>query len=213
MTDNLDTGANAGVVPPQPRRRWYQRFRPAFLQHENRAAWMRFGRKYDAHVYMIVVAIGLPCMALIVRNHQVKVLIACIWYAWAPLLYFYFEGMEMNAQILQYGLLRQQDSDYQRKTMFYPYFGALFAFVAWLLVDAMFVAADLASTWQSQSFGSIMATIFASPWVTPLRYGFVEWAILIHTIIVAALAISVYYPLMSNFLQATAGQKRFEERV
>jgi hypothetical protein len=174
---------------------------------------MNFGRTYDAHVYALLVAAGVPLMAALVHGTQAKLLIACIWFAVVPVLYLWLEGMEINAQIAKYGLLRQQDSDYQREAMYYPYYGVAFAFVMWLLVDAIVTTIALSESWHSHTFVSMVGVILGSPLVTPLRYGIIEWLILVHTLMVGKFAILVYYPLMTNFLQATAGQKRFEERV
>ena len=160
-------------------------------------------RKYDAHFYAIVVALGIPLMSWVITDFYTKLVIACIWFALAPLLYFWLEGMEINSQIKRFGLLDQEESDRQRRTMYYLYFGVVFALVVWLIGVAVHIAAN----W-SPSEG--LALVLRSPLDTPNHYGPIEWAILIHTFVVAYLSIDVYYPLISNFLQATAGQRRFE---
>jgi hypothetical protein len=193
--------------PPRRRRldvmneffaRWYRRF-----HHPDGPK--RY-RRY-AHAYAIAVAIGVPLMTLCIDDFYLKLAIAALWCGIVPTRLFWLEGNEIVAQIRKYGLLDQEESDYQRKAMMWPYYGVIFAFVLWLIVLIGYIVVD----WSQAGFVAHVQYIALSVFHTPLRYGFIEWGILVQTLWVTYHCIDINYPLISDFLQATAGQRRIEE--
>ena len=83
----------------------------------------------------------------------------------------------------------------------------IFAFVVWLLGLVIYVSVD----WPRAGGFANTRFVLTSPLNTPMYYGFVEWGILLHTALVAYVSIDFFYPLMTNYLQATAGQRRIEK--
>ncbi len=166
-------------------------------------------RKHQAQLYGLAVAVGVPLMGWLVHDLQTKLLIACLWFALAPNQLFWMEGMGIDSQIKRYGLLDQEESDYQRKAMYSPYFGVILAVVIWIVS----IAAYIPLYWPSAGWWADTRYVFASFTNTPVHYGLVEWGILAHTVLIGYQCIDVYYPLISNFLQATAGQRRLEKET
>ena len=209
MSDQPSQASTARTSPIQAvHHSWFKRAYHR-LHDFDHATFMARSRKYDAHLYFIVVALGVPLMGWLLVDFFVKLVIACVWFAVVPALYFWLEGMEINTQIRKYGLLDQEESDRQRKTMYFLYFGAVVAFVVWVVAIAVYIAAR----WPHSDWWTNAQHMFRAAFNTPVHYGVVEWGILAHTVLIAYLTIDVYFPLISNFLQATAGQKRVEKET
>jgi hypothetical protein len=102
-------------------------------------------------------------------------------------LYWFTETSQITAQMKLEGLLDIDATERQRRRMMLPYWGVAVAFVLW-----------------------IIARVARVPGYE-LHYGIVEFSILVFTAVNASGCINVVYPLLSEFLQATATQKRFEK--
>jgi hypothetical protein len=148
---------------------------------------MLFLGSWDALFYMLATAIVVPLMGTqgVHMEYGVKLIIAMVWFALTPL-YWYIEVSEITAQIALHGLLNTDRTEHQRKTMMLPYWGVTFAIVLWIVAKA------------------------SGGFYIEINYGWIEWLILFHTFLNALLSINVLYPLVSNYLQATSAQRRFE---
>lgn len=171
--------------------------------------WGKVAQRYNSQVYALIIALGVPLMGWLVDDFYTKLVIASWWFALASLIYFWTEGREILDQIEEVGLIDQQQSDAQRRTMYALYFGVIAAIVIWVVVVAVYTG----SHWPGTGWRDNTLSIFRSAVNTPLHYGIIEWALLVHTILVARWTTHILYALISAFLQATAGQRRLERQV
>lgn len=233
----IEPGATAPTVTveePRPRF-WHRKHWRSFRQRspEDRAAFMVFARRYDAQIWMLIVAIGLPLMGWLVRDftlpsttivitsYETKITIAALWFAFTHY-YWPLELDEIRAQIKEYGLLDVEESDYQRSTMQSLYYGIVGAVVVWVVVLAIhitvfFVPVFFMSQWPGEGWldGLWAMTEFVlwSWYTTPVFYGLVEVAILYHTFKVGRGSIASIWPLISIIQQALASQMRRETKA
>ncbi|MDB5187694.1 MAG: hypothetical protein JWO50_214 [Candidatus Kaiserbacteria bacterium] len=149
---------------------------------------MLFLGSWDALIYAIAVAILVPVMGMEYFHifFLIKLMIALLWFAFVPMIYWYIEVSEITAQIALNGILNTDQTEHQRRSMMLPYWGVTFAFVIWIVAKV--------------SNGAYI----------DIRYGWIEWMILALTLLNTLLTINVLYPLVSNYLQATSSQRRFE---
>ncbi len=167
----------------------------------------QFAEKYDSHIYAMFVAFGVPLLALLVHDFWTKVAIVAVWFAVAPISYFWLEGMEIVHQILKFGMLNQEQSDRQRRTMYDVYYGVAMACVIWFIAYAFYVGSHSA---EYSGFWGLIVFTFISVGNAPLHYGVIEWGTLIETTIVARVTVHVFFAIITAFLHATGGQQRYE---
>ena len=99
-------------------------------------------------------------------------------------LYWFIEVFEIITEIKKNGLLDIEERNAQKQTMQLLYWGAAVAIFIWGLL------------WARGDGGP--------------SYGWIEWLIIIHTLVLAKLSIEVIYPLIDNYLQSTSAQRRVE---
>lgn len=145
--------------------------------------WWHLGQ-WDAQVYGALVGLGVPAMGFFIEDHTAKLIIVAALFGLTPF-YWFLELAEIRVQIQLHGLLSAEETSHQRQTMMFPIYGIILALVIW-------------------GFGIV------GGWRGP-SYEAAEWAILIHTAIVSWSVIHIMFPLIDNYLQATSGQRRFEE--
>ncbi|HEY4517102.1 MAG TPA: hypothetical protein VJG64_04120 [Candidatus Paceibacterota bacterium] len=161
-----------------------------FSRHERREAMVTFfveAGASDAQSYGAIVALIVPILGLLDPSLEIRLFAAAIFFAIGHV-YWWIEAGWITAEIQRHGVLDTNDVSYQRRTMYWLYYGVIFAVVVWLLS---------------------MVGWFAGGW-PHLHYGLVEWVILIHTIMVGRGAIGTINHLFDQYLQATAAQKRYE---
>jgi hypothetical protein len=142
--------------------------------------------KADAWIYALMVAIMIPIMGYLRLELFFDMTIAIVWLFVTSILYWWIELGEITAQIKLFGLLDTDRTEQQRRSMMLPYWGATIAVVLWII------------SWASDG-----------RWMS-LRYDFIEWMLIVHTVLMAMFSINVIYPLVSNYLQATSMQRRVE---
>lgn len=140
--------------------------------------------QWDAQLYGALVGLGVPAMGFFIEDHIAKLIVAAALFGLTPF-YWFLELAEIRAQIHMHGLLSAEETSHQRQTMYWPVYGIILAVVIW-------------------GFGIV------GKWSGP-SYGIAEWVILAHTAIVSWSVIHIMFPLIDNYLQATSGQRRFEE--
>lgn len=182
---------------------------PRFTWWLNPESWEHFLQRYNSQIYALVVAFGVPLIAWLIDDFFVNLAIVAGWFGVAPLVYFWTEGREILGQIEKYGLLDQQKSDAQRRTMYALYFGVIGAVVVWIVVVAIYAG----NHWPDGDWREKALSIFRAMRDTPLHYGILEWMLLLHTMVVARFTTHILYAIISAFLQATAGQRRLERTV
>ena len=182
-----------------------------------------FWRRYDAQLYGLVVAIGVPLVGLLVQDFtvpftsiivssfEVKVTLAAAWFAMTHA-YWTWELDEIRVQIKKYGLLDVEESDCQRRTMMSLYYGVIAAGIIWVVVFAIHITTYIFRDWTG-NLGDLFLFLVWSWYTTPVFYGIVELAILYHTYRVGAGSIGKIYPLITIIQQALAGQLRRETRA
>jgi hypothetical protein len=177
-----------------------QRFRAPFTLRspEGRETFMEHLAVWDAPAFAIIVAIGVPLMGWIAdsyfAHYGVRMSIATVWFALTGI-YWYIEVREILAQIRKYGVLQRDESDAQRSSMQSLYWGALVAFLCWLIPVIVY--------WATYLVGD--RPINAIPY-----YGVVEWGIIVHTVLTGRYSIKAIYALISEFQEALATQRRRE---
>lgn len=139
--------------------------------------------KWDAPIYAALVAVGIPLMSIFVQDLGAKVVVGFGFLSLTPF-YWWIELGELKSQIAMRGLLDPREIDSQRKSMQLLYWGVALAFVIWCF--------GLVGGWRHPS------------------YGIIEWFLLVHTLAVGWSTMSIIYPLMDEYLQATSAQRRFE---
>lgn len=206
------TGAPAPVKPRFWRRFSFRHF--GLRQYETRTGkphtWGRLFQIYDAQMYGLAVALGVPLMGWLITDvywqgglkfsstgYAVKVTIAAIWFA-VTHAYWPIEVGEITDQVEANGLINVRESDNQRRTMYSLYFGVLFALGVWIVCLLWHVFSLL--------------NLPEARWVGPV-YGPVEIGILLHTWRVGRSTTSSLYGMISSFQQALAGQMRRETKA
>lgn len=142
--------------------------------------------RFDSEVYAVLVALGVPILGWAYPGDMLiyKWIGVSVWFG-VTTLYWMTQGMEILSQIRLYGLLDQEESDHQRTSMQFPFWGVAIAIAYWGIA-------------------------WAGNWRYAPSYGFAEWGVLAHTVVLSFQAIKVYWPLMTDYLQATAPQRRVE---
>ena len=135
--------------------------------------------------YALVIAIGVPMLGYMSPIQEYRYL-ALSFFILVGLLYWFAETSQITAQIRLEGLLDIDTTERQRRQMMLPYWGVAFAVVLWIVMRVARLPGY------------------------ELHYGFVEFFVLVFTAINANACINVVYPLLSDYIQATASQKRFE---
>jgi hypothetical protein len=141
--------------------------------------------KWDAPIYAAVVAICVPFMGWVSPGEsRIKLIVLAAWFALTTF-YWWIELMEIVTEIRRDGLLDIEKRNHQKLGMQLLYWGVAIAIVIWAILWALGK--------QGPSFG----------WI--------EWAVLVHTVLVARLTTISIYPMIDNYLQASAGQRRVEK--
>lgn len=205
MAHEKDTTPETGRRPRFWQRAYWQSFRTEAARDRSPAVW--YIRRYDAQVYAIIVAIVVPLEAWLIQDFTVKVVLAAIWLAFTHE-YWAIELDEIRAQLKEHGLLNVEESDYQRSTMQSLYWGVGFAGVLWLVVLIGHLVANWSGDWWARS-----SLLWNAVRATPLYYGIVELAILVHTLYVGRRVIKRVYPMISQYQQALAFQMRRETKA
>jgi len=138
-----------------------------------------------------------PFTDIVFSSYEIKATIAALWFAVSHV-YWSIEMDETADQVEAHGLVNVQQSDYQRRTMYSLYFGALFAVFIWTIGFLWYVFT--------------LAKLPEAEWLGP-SYGLVEIGILLHTWLVGRSAIKSMYRMISSFQQALAGQMRRETKA
>ena len=154
-------------------------------RHRHRVVMWHVGQ-WDAPVYFAFVAAGIPIMSLFVADMHAKIWVAMCFMALTPF-YWWIELEELRSQLAMRGLLEPREIDSQRKSM---------QLLDWGVAVAVVV----------QCFAWI------GGWRGPF-YGPIEWFLIAHTVAVGWTSMSVIYPLMDEYLQATSSQRRFEDQT
>ena len=139
--------------------------------------------QWDAQVYGALIGVGIALVAWLVPDYYLRLYIFFAFIAMKPL-YWYVEVKEPLKQIDMYGLLNTHQTSHQRNTMNFPIYGCILAVFIWA----------------------------TAPLVGLPRppYGWLEVIVLGLSFTNALLVIFVMQPLLDNYLQATAGQRRVE---
>ena len=151
---------------------------------ETMTSFFQAAGHYDAQLYGAFVAVFVPLIGSVYMDPMFKLYLATVFFAVGHA-YWWIEVGWITAEIRRQGTLDTDDVTYQRKTMYWLYYGVIFAVVVWLLAWAL-----------------------GLPYPS---YGVVEWMILVHTFIVARGSISTINVLFDQYLHATAMQQRYEQ--
>src|SRR3989338_2408775 len=119
--------------------------RPSFI-------WLE---RWNTVIVGLAVAIGVPLLSLFV-SYENKKTILIWWLAFWLIFFFFFEGRELNGQMQGRGAIKQEQwSAQQRNAAQHPFWGFIFAIVAWFVVFAVHVAVKVYPTFD----GSIVQLI------------------------------------------------------
>jgi hypothetical protein len=165
-------------------------------------------RKHQSLAYGLAIAIGVPLMALLLRDHfYTKVAIMWCWLFFVPSYYLWSQGAEIDSQIKRFGLLDQEESDSQRRAMYLPLFGLFFALTVYVIGLAVYITAN----WPNAVWWTNARFVLESVFYTPIYYGLVEWTILLRTLVNAYESIDEFYPIISTILGLSGRIRRIEQ--
>lgn len=153
---------------------------------DNRPRFIWFER-WNAPLYALCVMIGVPLMGWLLDDAWTKVLIAFAWVAIAPVLFTLFEFREIIGQMEGRGTLDERQVRNQLLTGLLPVVGALVAVFVWAYASAAYPHA--------------------------IRYGWVEWVLVGHTLVVISSIAAYVYSTAINFLKSTPRAERAERRL
>jgi len=147
--------------------------RPSFI-------WLE---RWNTVIVGFAVAIGVPLLSLFVAYEDKKTILIW-WLAIWLIFFFFFEGRELNGQMQGRGAIKQEQwSAQQRNAAQHPFWGFIFAIVAWFVVFAVHVAIKVYPAFDGSIVHLIFSVIPKQAWAslfdTPLYYGFVEWFIIL----------------------------------
>lgn len=150
-----------------------------------------WAERWDAPVYALIIALGVPLLGVSGLTIGVKWIIAASWFFVFPV-YMLFEGRELTGQMEGRGSIDAPQARAQIRTGQLPYFGAFFAVVVWVIALAYY---------RNETSGS------------PIKYGVVEWVILIHTWFAIFLSNRIFYGLIMELLKSAPRGERVERNI
>ena len=180
-------------------------FRRQAEDGEPRFIWME---RWNAPIYMGVIAIGVPLMSMFVSSMNTKWVIIAVWFGLASPLYLFLEGREIRGQMVGRGAIDSTQATSQIRTGQLPYWGVIAAFIVWLGGMVAYVVGN----WPQVDSWETILFLARAPWNTSITYG-VEWLILIHTIYMARISTVTMDGILGEFLKATPRAERSERRV
>ncbi len=190
MTAHANEAGSATTASSAPRSRTRQFFSfrdPGTESHP----LMRHLTYWDAQIYFVLVGIGLPLMTMLVPDLLYQMIIVMVFFAFMPSAYWDVEITEITTQIRLNGILDPLRTRHQRNTMWLPIFGVVLAGVVQIV------------SWVDG--GRNM------PWLH-VRYGLLEWSVLVHTLYNAGRVIAVIDPMITYYDQLSGARQRFEQQ-
>ncbi|MBP9757288.1 MAG: hypothetical protein KBD06_01685 [Candidatus Pacebacteria bacterium] len=177
--------------------------RPSFL-------WLE---RWNAYIITIFVAFGIPALALSDIGWA-KIVIAAVWFsAWYPF-FVYFEGREIVGQMQGRGSLDAAQASKQMSSAQSPYWGAVAAFIFWVVALAVHVTLRLSREVDQADFAnSVSSIVYSGLSTTPLRYGLIEWWLIVQMVWATRLNNKTFYNIITEFLKATPRAERSERRI
>lgn len=173
--------------------------------------------RWDAFIVAAFVAVGVPLLGYSGLDHNTKWTIAAIWFAlWSPF-FFYFEGREVVGQMQGRGSIEPEQASRQQNTAQEPFWGAIIAVIVWLVVFAIHVTIAVYPTFDGSVarlvFVQVPAEMYYGLGTTNVRYGVIEWLILVHVWLVTKYTNYIIYNVINSFLKATPTGERIERRL
>lgn len=167
-----------------------------FNQADRRNAMAKFfleAGHWDAQIYGVAIGFLVPFVGCLGYSgidetdlYQAKLVFLAAFLGFAHA-YWWIELGWINSEILVGGTLDPYDVTYQRRTMYWLFYGFIFAVVVWLIA-------------------------WAAGWSYP-KYGVVEWALLVHTLTIGRGTIGTINVLFDEFLRMSSTQRRLQEEL
>lgn len=150
-----------------------------------------WAERWNAPIYALIVLVGVSLLGWSGFAVNTKWIIAAIWFGLFPV-YMLLEGRELTGQMEGRGSIDAPQARAQIRTGQLPYFGALLAIVVWAIV------------------GVYYRTV---PGGSPIRFGVVEWVIIVHTWFAIFLSNRIFYGLIMELLKSAPRGERVERRL
>lgn len=165
--------------------------------------------RWDAPVYTLAIAIGVPLMSYFVTDTYYKLLAAMLLFAITHA-YWALETHEMVTPVLRHNVVREENANAQIDSMqVLKRYGAQGAAVIWILFLVWYDAVY----WPYADWKTNAWFVFDSIFVTerPVSYGWVECLIIAHTYLVSKYVVRFFNLLLFILLKAFPRAERIEE--
>jgi hypothetical protein len=159
--------------------------------------------RWNAFIIGAMIAVGVPLLGLSGFTVESKKTVLIFWLGTWSVFFTYFEGRELIGQMMGRGAIKQEQLSEQQNTAQNPFYGCVIAVAIWAVVLAVHVTIKLfpvadASIWRLV-FVQVPTELWSGFGTTPVRYGVIEWAIILHAWVVTSLINYIMYNTGNTF--------------
>ncbi len=150
-----------------------------------------WAERANAWVFTFMIMFGVPLLGYLDLPLGVDLMVAMFWFFFFPL-YTLLELREITGQMEGRGSIDAPQARRQIKTAQLPHIGTLLAVVIWIVMWALFRQ---------------------EPGGNPIKYGFVEWTLIVHAVFAITMSNYGVYGLLMELLKSAPRGERVERRL